>query len=222
MIYTFCVQVLACIIGMENKMNETIESLPTTERIIAAATQFFTETGYARTTTKAIAVAAEVNEVTIFRQFGSKKKLFLACLEAFNAAGFAGTFAQNLTGDYAADILMMAQAQMADSLANFEGVRLLICEASEIPEISAMLQQGAEQNLATLAAYFQSQIDAGVIRPGLDAVSLAEAFDNLFSNYLFMSAANPDEDPVGLPVAQVQQFVDIFVQGTMKGGDLGS
>lgn len=197
-------------------MNETVENLPTTERIIAAATQLFTETGYVRTTTKAIAAAARVNEVTIFRQFGSKKSLFLACLEAFNASGFAGTFAHNLTGDYAADILTMAQAQMNDSLANFEGVRLLICEASDIPEVRAMMQQGAEQNLAAVAAYFQSQIDAGVIRAGLDAVSLAQAFDNLFSNYLFMPAAAPDEEPVGLPEAQVQQLVDIFVTGTIR------
>jgi TetR/AcrR family transcriptional regulator, mexJK operon transcriptional repressor len=196
-------------------MNEAIENLPTTERIIAAATKLFTETGYARTTTKAIAAAAGVNEVTIFRQFGSKKSLFLACLEAFNAAGFAGTFARSLTGDYAADILTMAQAHLADSLANFEGVRLLICEASEIPEIRVMMQQGYEQNLATIAAYFQSQIDAGVIRPNLDAVSLAQAFGNLFSNYQLLLAANPEE----APAAQVQQFVDIFVKGTMRSGD---
>ena len=199
----------------EIKMDE--ESISTMERIIVAATQLFSENGYVRTTTKAIAAAAAVNEVTIFRQFGSKKQLFMACLEAFNAAGFARTFAQNLTGDYATDIMTMAQAQLADSLTNFKSVRLLICEASQMPEIQTILQQGSEGNLAAIAAYFQRQIDAGVIQTGLDAVWMAQAFNNLFSSYLFLSAETPDEPPA----AMVQQLVDIFVTGTMRSGESG-
>ncbi|MCB9418874.1 MAG: TetR/AcrR family transcriptional regulator [Ardenticatenaceae bacterium] len=192
------------------------DNASTTDRIITAATQLFSENGYMRTTTKAIATAAEVNEVTIFRQFGSKKQLFMACIEAFNNAGFARTFAQNLSGDYATDIMTMAQTQLADSLTNFKGVRLLVCESSEIPEIQAILEQATSQNMAAIAAYFQRQIDAGVVRPGLDADWLAQAFDNLFSSYLFLSAVTDDPQPP--PAAMVQQLVDIFVTGTINEG----
>ncbi len=45
----------------------------TRERILQAAAELFAEKGYARATTRSIAEAAKVNEVTIFRHFGSKK-----------------------------------------------------------------------------------------------------------------------------------------------------
>ncbi len=46
------------------------------ERILAAAFALFAERGFDGTTTRSIAERAEVNEVTIFRTFGSKKDLF--------------------------------------------------------------------------------------------------------------------------------------------------
>ena len=45
-------------------------------RILKAAAEIIAEKGYTRTTTRAIAEAAGVNEVTIFRHFGSKRNLF--------------------------------------------------------------------------------------------------------------------------------------------------
>ena len=53
---------------------------PTHERILAAAAQIFAEQGYIRATTRAIAAAAGVNEVTLFRHFGSKKNLAQAAI----------------------------------------------------------------------------------------------------------------------------------------------
>ena len=46
------------------------------QALIEAARLVFTEQGYAGATTRAIANRAGVNEVTIFRQFGSKANLF--------------------------------------------------------------------------------------------------------------------------------------------------
>ncbi|OEH85118.1 TetR family transcriptional regulator [Desulfuribacillus stibiiarsenatis] len=56
-------------------MNET------TERIIDAAIELIKDKGYAGATTKAIAKKAGVNEVTIFRHFGTKKGILEAAAE---------------------------------------------------------------------------------------------------------------------------------------------
>lgn len=48
---------------------------PSREKIIKASVQLFSEKGYRQTTTKMIAEKAEVNEVTIFRHFGSKEEI---------------------------------------------------------------------------------------------------------------------------------------------------
>ncbi len=53
----------------------------TRQRLIESALELFTSQGVTETTTKAVAEAAQVNEVTLFRQFGNKQGLILAVLE---------------------------------------------------------------------------------------------------------------------------------------------
>lgn len=53
----------------------------TRQRLIESALELFTSQGVTETTTKAVAEAAQVNEVTLFRQFGNKQGLILAVIE---------------------------------------------------------------------------------------------------------------------------------------------
>ncbi len=197
--------------------NSTLETSQenTRQRIISAALQLFGQAGYAEATTRRIAKAAGINEVTLFRHFGSKKGLLMACLEAFNAGGFAARFEAELTGSYPDDILHMAHLQMQDTAANFEVLRLLLCDARHIPELREALMAGGRGNLARLGRYFQRQIDAGIVRSDLPAEALASAFDSLFSTYvlyekMFLGTLTPQ-----LPVDEViGPLVDMFVRGT--------
>ncbi len=52
------------------------KSTSSKERILAAAFELFAEKGFDGTTTRSIAERAGVNEVTVFRTFGSKETLF--------------------------------------------------------------------------------------------------------------------------------------------------
>lgn len=59
--------------------------LPAAERragIVGAATRCFAGRGFAGTTTARVAAEAGVNEALVFRHFGSKQGLFLACVDA--------------------------------------------------------------------------------------------------------------------------------------------
>ncbi len=56
----------------------------TSIEILTAARDLFSQKGYSAATTKEIAKEAGVNEVTIFRKFQSKQKLFEAVYEHFN------------------------------------------------------------------------------------------------------------------------------------------
>ncbi|MGB9838381.1 MAG: TetR/AcrR family transcriptional regulator [Methanothermobacter sp.] len=55
--------------------------VPTERRIIDAARKLFIKKGYRGTTTREIASMAGVNEVTLFRKFGSKKNLLKMIME---------------------------------------------------------------------------------------------------------------------------------------------
>jgi len=194
---------------MENSPEDT------RQRIIDAALRLFGEVGYARASTRAIAEAAGVNEVTLFRHFGSKKNLLIASMEAFNQAGFAQSFRAHLTGDYLADIRMMADLQIEDMVARFNGLRLMFCEASTVLDLHEAMLTGAASNTSLLAAYFADQIAAGVVRADLPPQALVEAFNGLFaSNLVFQGML---EDPPGPQRPSRRLFdalVSIFVGGT--------
>lgn len=198
----------------EEKVSANI-STDTRQKILQAALKLFGQHGYTRTTTRALAAEAGVNEVTLFRHFGSKRNLLLAAVDLFNQAGLAGSFEQELSGDYAQDIAHLARRQAHESAEAFEMLRLLLCEAGQVPEVLEAGQQGARGNQAKVAAYFARQIDAGVVRPELDAQSLAYALESLFSTSYLVPRLLEPEGPTELPGELRQQLVDIFVQGTI-------
>ncbi len=60
------------------------------QKIIQAAIELFASQGVSETTTKQIAELAQVNEVTLFRQFGNKHGLLLAVIEDAKVFGQLG------------------------------------------------------------------------------------------------------------------------------------
>lgn len=191
--------------------------MDTRERILEAAGKLFAEIGYARATTRAIAEAAGVNEITVFRHFGSKQKLLMAFVEQFNARGFPGTLEQHLTGDYRQDIRRMAQAQLENTLANLQLLRVMVCDMLALPDIRGIALAGAQHNHQLLVRYFQRQIDAGIVRNDLPADALVQAFDGMFSSGLLMQAFFQASLTPAIPTETLLDHLsDIFVQGTLK------
>jgi AcrR family transcriptional regulator len=190
----------------------------TSQRIIAAAMQLFGQVGYTRASTRLIAEAAGVNEVTLFRHFGSKKNLLMACMEAFNAGGFSATFEARLSGDYPSDIALMARLQQQNTAENLNVLRLLLSDARNMPELQEAMRSGGGGNMALVAAYFQRQIEAGVVRPDLPAEALASAFDSLFSTpVIFANLFQDSETPVLPDEKTFAALVSLFVRGTQAG-----
>jgi AcrR family transcriptional regulator len=191
------------------------ETPDTRQKLIDAALKLFGERGYASTPTRAIAAEAGVNEVTLFRHFGNKDNLFKACIESVNAEGFTATFAAHLTGDYAADIRMMAHRMVADTRANFDALRMVICDAAQMADIRTMMAAGARGNLAQLADYFQRQIDAGHVRADRSPDVLAHTLDSLFSSSLLVHDLLAGGMLPDLPDDElIDQMAAIFVAGT--------
>jgi AcrR family transcriptional regulator len=186
------------------------------ERILRAAEALFAERGYARSSTRAIAERAGVNEVTLFRQFGAKQQLLRAVIEAATDGGAGALAGGALTGDYAGDLLSLGRNEIAGMLRHQSGVRLLVCEAAQDPELHAIVTASSGQNQARLAAYFRQQIAAGVVRPGLDPEVLAHAFFSLTSSYVMQRTLLGAAAVPGLPLDDLAaQLVSVFVRGTM-------
>src|SRR5277367_2846451 len=95
-----CKQVLATLrgeagISMSPGQGELVAEPVTDTTMFDAALKVLAERGYAGATTRRIAEAAGVNEVTLFRRFGDKRQLILAAIHAdidrFASEGLAAT-----------------------------------------------------------------------------------------------------------------------------------
>jgi AcrR family transcriptional regulator len=193
----------------------------TRQRILQAAAQVFAEKGYARATTRALADAAGVNEVTLFRHFGSKQGLFSAIIEAYAGPALNTAMTAQLTGDYRQDLLTMGGQVLNMLLERRDAMRLMLCEAEHFPEVRQAMAENPRQLRQALADYLRQQMAQGRVRP-LHAEVAAQAFWGMFfaytiSQWLMDEPLDPDLSAEEL----VAQFVDIFVGGTLVGGEHG-
>lgn len=107
-------------------------------RILDAALDMIVQHGYAGATTRHIAVAAGINEVTLFRRFGNKKKLLKAVVEQeaenFVAAGI------EYTGNVEADLLRVVQFYSDLMQQRGRVIAMLIAEIPRQPELLEIIQ----------------------------------------------------------------------------------
>jgi AcrR family transcriptional regulator len=202
---------------MESLMNQTpIPADDTRQRILQAAAEIMAERGYARATTRLIAEAAGVNEVTLFRHFGSKRNLLSEVISQHSALpGLKNMIESQLTGDYRQDLIRLGTVFFKAITERKEALRLMLCEARELPEVREVVVQIPDQLREVLMQYFQVQMEAGQVkqmRPEL----MAQAFLGMFFSYGIASEMLASQ--IASDVSQeilVDQFVDIFISGTL-------
>lgn len=197
----------------------TPENDDTRQRILEAAARVFAEKGYARATTRALAAAANVNEVTLFRHFGSKEGLFSAIVESYAAPALNTAMTAQLTGDYRQDLHTMGSSVLQALLERREPLRLMLCEAGHFPEVRQVLAQNPRVLRQALAAYLRRQMGLGRVRL-LHAEAAAQAFWGMFFAYtISLWLLDEPLDPALSTEELVAQFVDIFVAGTLAQGE---
>ncbi|QMV41427.1 TetR/AcrR family transcriptional regulator [Cohnella cholangitidis] len=82
----------------------------TGDKLLLAAIDLMAEKGYDGTTTKEIAVAAGVNEVTLFRHFGTKQKLLETAFSRYHYADeMTKLFNEGLRGELLSDLLLISR-----------------------------------------------------------------------------------------------------------------
>ena len=187
----------------------------TRQRILQTAAQVFAEKGYARATTRALAAAAGVNEVTLFRHFGTKQNLFAAVIEQFGGPAVTATLQGRLTGDFSQDLRTIGVHLLNLLLERGNAMRLMLCEASHFPEVKEVMVQNPRQIRRMLASYIVQQSEQGKLRP-LHPEVTAQAFSGMLFSYAIARGMLDDSIAPELgPDELVAQFVDIFVNGTV-------
>jgi AcrR family transcriptional regulator len=188
----------------------------TRQRLLRAAAELFAAKGYTRATTRTLAAAAGVNEVTLFRHFGTKLNLLVAVIEQFSGlSDLAAMLDDTLTGDYRQDMLRLGRYFQEIMAARRTSLRLILCEAEQVPELRPVVGRMPLQLRQMLAGYLRRQMAARRVRP-LDPEVMAQAFFGIFFSYNMSEALVPEPLAGGLSAESVvEQFVDLFLNGTL-------
>ena len=142
---------------------------PAKERLLAAATRVFARDGLDGATTRAIAQEAGVNEVTLFRVFGSKKKLLAEVVAAsFNEHSNA-TIDVPMTDNLRDDLTTFAKIYETKIIENIALIRTMIGDLQRHREHEAQGLKGIFQTLrAQMIARVKLAREKGVVRRAVD------------------------------------------------------
>jgi AcrR family transcriptional regulator len=152
------------------------------QRILEAAAASFQSLGYARTTTQAIANQAGVAEVTLFRHFGDKQKLFLAVAQKIGGGPGLDQLEAQLTYDLEKDLLLISQHILTFFLVQQDAIRMLMFETIHFPEMREALAQNPLGAMQLLEQYFHKQIEAGQLQQ-IYPPTTAQAFISMLFGY---------------------------------------
>ncbi len=178
----------------------------TDEAVFRATVQTVIERGYTGATTKQIAEAADVSEVTLFRKYGSKAELVRQAIATLtDAVDF--TTAAEYTGDVTADLLRVVQSYQAVAEENGQFMYVLFTEIPRHPELAGLVGRplGMMNTVGRLMARYQAE---GILRQEHPLHAVAALLGPLMVMNM-MREVRPDMAPPPLDLAaHVAGFVN--------------
>lgn len=181
----------------------------TKDRLLMAAIDLMALKGYDATTTKEIAAAAGVNEITLFRHFGSKQKLLEHAYQRYHYADeMTKLFEESLTGDLYADLLMISRTYHKIMNRNKKLISIAMKGSGSLPdEVHKEAQRHPLRLKDLLTAYLKDMVAKNKARtphPEMAALSF------MWMNYgAFVSGLNAAQ---GHSEEQMQTFIEESVR----------
>ncbi|NTW65356.1 MAG: TetR/AcrR family transcriptional regulator [Nitrospirae bacterium] len=191
----------------------------TRERLLGATMKLVSEKGYLGATTREIAREAGVSELTLFRNFGSKEKLFEGLLGQYTFLPRLRELRPRLDGLAYEEALMTIAKRFLLTLKEQKSfIKIMYSEANLYPDkVRKVYTATGDELRATLSGYFLSLQKKGALRkvsPDTSAGMFLGMLFAYFRNEELMRGR--DITKKGKMDREVREIVDIFVHGTMK------
>jgi AcrR family transcriptional regulator len=169
----------------------TLTPVTIRRRILDAAATIFAEAGFRGATTRRIADRAGVNEVTIFRTFGSKRELIREAIRSA-APGVQGLelFPAEPV-DPRAELTAFATSHLARLRAARTLIRKCMGESTEHPEIMSFVADRPVHVRDQLRSYLERALQRGLLNAGADLDAAAV----MLTGVLFADAMGRDIMP---------------------------
>jgi AcrR family transcriptional regulator len=163
-------------------------------RILSAAARVYSQHGFRGATTRLIATEAGVNEVTLFRTFGSKAELLQAMLQSQVTLHAAPMLSDDISDpqstltDWCASLIeyVREHAHM---------IRKTIAEAEERPDAACAACEGPSTAGVSLTIYIERLVESGAAEEGVDIHTAV----SMFMSAIFGDALYRDVMPKSFP-----------------------
>ena len=195
----------------------------TKARLIEAALDLFAERGVTETTTKAVAERAQVNEVTLFRNFGNKYRLLLAVIE--DSAVFAKlvhSLVERASDKNNVADFLLEYAQETLHILNKapDLVRSIVGEAGNYPiENRVALGKGLSEANRYVADYLENAIAQENLQSDLTAEQIVNLFNFLLLGYFVAESSTENYAYWEKQEDFLESVVTLFLQGSFSSGD---
>lgn len=178
-------------------------------RILAAAGRVYAQYGFRGATTRLIATEADVNEVTIFRIFGSKAALFQEMLQSQVAATAVPMLSADVS-DPARELTRWCATMLEYLRGHAPLIRKTIAEAQERPDAACAACEGSNSAGDSLVVYVEHLQEAGVADSDADVGTAVSMFMSVMFGDALYRDIMPDAFPrpaEAAPAKYVQTFL---------------
>ena len=180
------------------------------DQILAAAVQVYAEGGYHGATTRRIALAAGVNEITLFRHFGTKDVLLREALARCHAEGTVPL--PDEPHDPRQELTDWSRAHLLHLQQRAALIRTCLSEFAERPELVTPEISCPERAAGALAAYLTRLTQRGFTAERFEPPAAAA----MLLGALFADAIGRDIVPGMYPMpadAAAAHYVALFLRG---------
>jgi len=178
--------------------------------LLAAAARVYAEAGYRGATTRRIALAAGVNEITLFRHFGSKDTLLREALSRSQDPPAAELPEE--PKDPAAELLAWASSHITDLRGRQALIRTCMGEFAEHPGLFVPENSGPVRAARSLAQYLRRLRQRGLAQAEFEPRAAAA----LLIGTLFADAMGREIMPdlyANEPDHALREYVTLFLRG---------
>lgn len=185
-------------------------AMDTRERILQAAARVYAQHGFRGATTRLIAIEAGVNEVSLFRTFGSKAALFEAVMQS-HAVSLPVPTLPDVPGDARAEIIEWCAALLAHMRQWRSIIRKSLGEMEERPEAAVVMCEGPHCAATALTAYVIRLQAAGQADETADVATAV----SMFMSSMFGDAISRDVLPHAFPQPEEEapaKYVGVFLR----------
>jgi len=191
----------------------------TENKLLVATLKLISEKGYLGATTREIAQEAGVTELTLFRHFGSKEKLFEELLNSYTFLPTLKELLPELGEMSCEEALKLVAINFLLTLKKRKSmIKIMHSEINRYPEkIRAVYTKSIDDVRLVLAQYFKLLNQKGMFRCVSPETAAQVFLGILFSYFRTEEIIRGHEITKAKMEKNVQEFIDIFLHGTLNG-----